>query len=86
MSKIVVTDNDGTIHVFESELESFLLCNEWIQENKTEEEYKEWIKNCNQLAKSEKSISLYNDWLVANKINHTMTFPDGQVLANSHTD
>ncbi len=86
MSKIISIDSDGVTHVFESELKEFIECNQWIKENKSEEEYEHWTEQSNLDAKSTKSIQLYIDWLVTNKITHTVTYPTGKVITTVYSD
>lgn len=87
MSKFVSVDNIGASHLFESELDAFVQCDEWLEKNKSKEDFDHWVsQSSSDTAKTDKAISLYNDWVIANKITHTITYTDGKVTTTSYKD
>ena len=80
------TIKDQNTHVFESTLETFKTCTEWIKENKTSEQYEAWTKRLDSGENNEDMVELYREWLVDQKITHTIINSEGEKQINSHTD
>lgn len=70
-------------HIFKTELDNIKPWSVWIQENKTTEEFNKWVSLKN--TPTDEFSTWYNEWLVDQKITHTI-IKDGTETVNSHTE
>jgi hypothetical protein len=80
------TAEDGTIHDFVSELDTIKDWGVWITETQTSEVIDSWEEFNKTGINTELTSKAYTDWLVAYKLTHTMTLPDGKSSTQSHTN
>jgi len=79
-----IVEVDGVKHIFKTELENMKSWEEWIKDTKTAEEFHGWVKNKG--STTDEFVSWYNEWLVDQKITHTIIDADGKEQTNSHTE
>ena len=79
-----VLEIGGVKHTFRTELETLKLLNDWVKGTKTSEQYITWLQNRD--INSEEYSNLYVEWLLDQKITHTIVGADGKKQTTSYTD
>jgi hypothetical protein len=56
-----------------------------MKTNKSEEDASHWNEQSMVATKTERAIKLYTEWLIANKITHTVTLDGNQTVTDYKT-
>ena len=80
-----VINEDGTIttHTYVSELPNFQSLDDWMTEHKTKEDLDIFI-DANKHGHNLDSLALYRDWIVSQKIVHTVEHSTGKKEVNDY--
>jgi hypothetical protein len=81
-----IPDEAGRTHTFEFEGESLVSLHDWVLETKTKEEYDFWNANDNVGKHTDVGSEYYAEWLVSQKMIHTVNRPDGTAITNNYQD
>jgi hypothetical protein len=81
-----IPDDAGRFHTFVYEVDEFLPLNDWVLSTKTKEEYDFWNTNDNTGKHTEIGAEYYAEWLVSQKVIHTVTRTDNTVITNDYHD
>jgi hypothetical protein len=79
-------DAEGRLHTFKYEADTFIPLLDWIQANKTAEEYASWMANDQVGTHTDAGAEYYIEWLLAQKMVHIINRPDGIVVTNDYKD
>jgi len=79
-----VADDAGRIHTFVYEVDEFVPLSDWVMATKTKEEYDYWNANDNVGKHTDIGSEYYAEWLIAQKLIHTINRADGTQLVNDY--
>lgn len=82
----IQADDQGRLHTFKYEVDTFVPLLDWIQATKTKEEYDHWVANDQVGTHTDAGAEYYIEWLLAQKMVHIITRPDGIVVTNDYKD
>jgi hypothetical protein len=77
-------DEAGSLHSFEYEGENLIHFNAWVLANKTKEEHDFWNANDAIGKHTDVGAEYYPEWLISQKLIHTITKSDGTVVINDY--
>jgi hypothetical protein len=79
-----IPDDAGRMHTFVYEVDEFLPLSDWILSTKTKEENDFWLANDSVGKHTDIGAEYYAEWLVSQKLIHTVTRADGTEIVNDY--
>ena len=82
----IQADDQGRLHTFKYEVDTFIPLLDWIQATKTKEEYDHWVANDQVGTHTDAGAEFYIEWLISQKVIHIINRPGGIVVTNDYKD
>ena len=79
-----IPDDAGRTHTFVYEVDEFLPLSDWVLATKTKEEHDYWLANDSVGNHTDIGTEYYAEWLISQKLIHTINRADGTQLVNDY--